>query len=175
MEGDVGKFTAERGAIHRITDAVKPFVHPDRILAHALADDIERHLLIGKGAAGDARENGEGIIAREIVAREVEALAREASGVLEDTNGDGSDVCDGNLRKCPCRRERRRVDPFSQLLFREIQGNDISESPTSFPLFFWLPIELFLGQYRSLSKFLFGPGCCAKHRSASRYHWCESH
>ena len=58
VEGDVGKFTAERGAIHRKTDAVEPFVHLDGILAHALADDIERDLVIGKGAAGDARENG---------------------------------------------------------------------------------------------------------------------
>ena len=43
------------------------------------------------------------------------------------------------------------------------------------PLSFWLPVELFLGQYRSLCKFLFGPRGCAKHRSASRYHWCERH
>src|SRR6516165_2719285 len=43
------------------------------------------------------------------------------------------------------------------------------------PLCFWLPVELFLGQYGSLCEFLFGPRCCAKHRSASRYHWCERH
>ena len=43
------------------------------------------------------------------------------------------------------------------------------------PLCLRLPVELFLGQYGSLSKFLFGPRCCAKHRSASRYHWCERH
>jgi hypothetical protein len=42
VEGDVGKFTVERGAIHRKTDAVEPFVHPGGILAHALADDIGR-------------------------------------------------------------------------------------------------------------------------------------
>ncbi len=44
MEGDVGEFTAKRGAIHRKTDAVEPFVHLDGILAHALADDIKRDL-----------------------------------------------------------------------------------------------------------------------------------
>src|SRR5262249_1312583 len=91
------------------------------IRAHALADDRERDLVIGKGAAGDARENGEGFIARELIAREVEALAREATGVLEDTNGDRPDVRDGNLRERPCRREPRRVDPFGELLFREIE------------------------------------------------------
>jgi hypothetical protein len=47
VEGNVGKFTAKRGAIHRKTDAVEPFVHLDGILAHALADNIERDLVIG--------------------------------------------------------------------------------------------------------------------------------
>ena len=74
MEGDVGELTAERGAIHGKTDAIEPFVHLDCILAHALADDIERDLVIAKGAAGDTREDGEGVIPRELVAREVEAL-----------------------------------------------------------------------------------------------------
>jgi len=48
------KLTPEGGAIHRKTDAVEPFVHPNGILAHALADDIERDLVIAKGAAGAA-------------------------------------------------------------------------------------------------------------------------
>src|SRR6478672_9750520 len=113
VEIDVGKITAERGAIHRKTDAVEPFVHPNGILTHALADDIERDLVIAKGAAGDTREDGEGVIPRELVAREVEALAREATGVLKDANGDRANVCDRNLRERPRRRERRGVDPFS--------------------------------------------------------------
>src|SRR5450631_4343897 len=117
MEGDVGKLTVERGAIHRKADAFKPFVHPGAILPHALADDIERDLIIGERAAGDARENGDDVIPRELVAREVEALAREATGVLEGANGDRSDVRDGDLRERPARRERRRVDPLSELLF----------------------------------------------------------
>src|SRR5260370_23892060 len=121
VEGDLGKFMVERGAIHRKSDAVEPFVHPGGILAHALADDIERDLVIGEGPAGDARENGDDVIPRKQVAREVEALAREATGVLEDTNGDRPDVRDGNLRERPCRRERRRIDPFSELLLREIE------------------------------------------------------
>jgi len=120
VEGDVGKFTAERGAINRKADAVEPFVHPNGILAHALADDIERDLVIAKGAAGDARKICEGVIPRELVAREVEALAGEATGVLEDANGDRPDVHDRNLREHPCRWKRRRVDPFSELLFHEI-------------------------------------------------------
>src|SRR5260370_21495042 len=53
VEGNVGKFTAKRRAIHRKTDAVEPFVHLDGILAHALADNIERDLGVGKVAAGD--------------------------------------------------------------------------------------------------------------------------
>jgi hypothetical protein len=40
VEGNVGKFTAKRGAIHRETDSVEPFVHFDGTLAHALADNI---------------------------------------------------------------------------------------------------------------------------------------
>ena len=70
MEGDVGKLTPEYAAIHRKTDAVEPFVHPNGILAHALADDIERDLVIAKRAPGDARENGHGAIPGELVARE---------------------------------------------------------------------------------------------------------
>src|SRR6202162_4519318 len=112
VEGNVGKFTAERGAIHRKTDAVEPFVHLDGILAHALADDIERNLVIAKGAPGNARENGHGVIPVELVSREVEALAREAAGVLEDPDGDRPNVRDGNLRELSCRRECRRVDSF---------------------------------------------------------------
>jgi hypothetical protein len=103
-EGDVGELTAERGAIHRKTDAVEPLVHLGGILAHALADDIERNLVIAKGVPGDARENGHGVIPVELVSREVEALAREATGVLEDANGDRPNVRDGNLRELSCRR-----------------------------------------------------------------------
>ncbi len=121
MESDVGELTAERGAIHRKTDAVKPFVHLDRILAHALADDIERNLVIAKGTPGDARENGHGVIPVELVSREVEALAREATGVFEDANGDRPNVRDGNLRELSCRRECSRVDSFRELLFDEIE------------------------------------------------------
>src|SRR5208282_191251 len=111
----------ERGAIHRKTDAVEPFVHLDGILAHALADDIERNLVIAKRAPRDARENGHGVIPVELVSREVEALAREATGVFEDANGDRPNVRDGNLRELSCRRECRRVDSFRELLFYEIE------------------------------------------------------
>ena len=45
LKSNVGKFAAKRGAIHRKTDAVKPFVHFDGVLAHALADHIKRHLV----------------------------------------------------------------------------------------------------------------------------------
>ena len=103
MEGDVGELTVERGAIRRIADTVQPFVHPGAILAHALADDIERDLVIGEGAAGDARENGDDVIPGKRVARQIKALAREATGVLEDANGDRPDVRDGDLRECALR------------------------------------------------------------------------
>src|SRR6516164_4662475 len=103
VEGNVGKFTAKRDAIHRKTDAVEPFVHLDGILAHTLADDIEWDLVVRKRASGDARENGHRVIPSELVACEVEALAGEASGIFEDTNGNRPDVRDGNLRERPCR------------------------------------------------------------------------
>src|SRR6202521_316536 len=48
VESDIGKFTAERGAIHRKTDAVKPFIHLDGIFSHTLADHIERDLEVAK-------------------------------------------------------------------------------------------------------------------------------
>jgi len=54
----------------------KPFVHLDGILAHALTDDIERDLIIGKVATGDPRENAHGVITCELVAREVENASR---------------------------------------------------------------------------------------------------
>src|SRR5260370_18390603 len=113
VEGDVGELTAERGAIHRKTDAVEPFVHPNGILAHALADDIERDLVIVKRAAGNARENGEGVIPRELVAREVEALAREATRVLEEADGDRPGFHHGTFCEGPVRRRGRGVDPVS--------------------------------------------------------------
>ena len=121
MEGNVGKFTAKRGTIHRKTDAVEPFLHFDGILAHTLADDIEWDLVVRKRAAGDSRENGHRFIPRKLVAREVETLAGETTGVLEDANGNRPDVCDGNLREGSGRRECRRVNPFSKLLFYEIE------------------------------------------------------
>jgi hypothetical protein len=54
-----------------------------------LADDVQRDLEIGERATGDTREDGEDVVARELVAPEVEALACEAAWVLEEANGDG--------------------------------------------------------------------------------------
>ncbi len=54
-------------------------------------------LEIGERATGDARENGEGVTPREFVAREVDALADEATG-------DRLDLRDGNLPERPCWR-----------------------------------------------------------------------
>src|SRR5258707_15212116 len=87
VEGNVGKFTAKRGAIHRKTDAFEPFVHLDGILAHTLADDIEWDLVLRKRAAGDSRENGHRFIPRQLVAREIETLAGQTTVALEDANG----------------------------------------------------------------------------------------
>jgi hypothetical protein len=61
------------------------------------------------------------VIPGELVACEVEAFAGEETGVLKDANGDRPDVHDGNLRERPCRRECRRVYPFSELPFYEIE------------------------------------------------------
>src|SRR5260370_19391200 len=119
VEGDVGELTAERGAIHRIADAVQPIVHLGGILTHALADDIERDLVIVKRAAGNARENGEGVIPRELIARAVAALAREATRVLEEADGDRPDVHHANLRERPRRRGDRGAESFAELLLRE--------------------------------------------------------
>src|SRR5260370_823089 len=83
-------------ALDRKADAGERFVHPSGIVAHALEDDIELDLVIGKGGAGDAAEDGEGVLPRELVAGEVEALAGEAPGVLKDANGDRPNVRDSN-------------------------------------------------------------------------------
>jgi hypothetical protein len=120
VESNIRKFTAERGAIHRKTDAIEPFVHLDSVLAHALSNGMKWDLVIAKGAPGDARENGHGLIPCEFVAREVEAFTREATGILKHTDRDRPDVRDGNLREGSCRGERRRVNPFRKLLFYEI-------------------------------------------------------
>src|SRR6266436_2501137 len=55
------------------------------------------------------------------VAPEVEALACEAAWVLEEANGDGPDVRDGDLRELSRRRERRGVDALRELLFAEME------------------------------------------------------
>ena len=121
MKGDVGELTAERRAIDRETNTVEPLVHLGAVLTHALADDVQRDLEIGERATGDTREDGEYVVARELVAPEVEALACEAAWVLEEANGDGPDVRDGHLRELSRRRERCGVDALRQLLFTEIE------------------------------------------------------
>ena len=92
VKGDVGKLTAERCAIDREADAVEPLVHLDPVLTHALADDVQRDLKISERATGDPGEDDEDVVGRELVATEVEALAREAAWILEDANGDSADV-----------------------------------------------------------------------------------
>jgi hypothetical protein len=47
-----------------------------------LADEVQRDLEIGEWATGDTGEDGEDVVARELVAPEVEALACEAAWVL---------------------------------------------------------------------------------------------
>ena len=61
---------------------VEPLVHLAGVLTHPLADDFERDLEIGEPATGDTREDGEDVVARELVAPEVEALAGIAAWVL---------------------------------------------------------------------------------------------
>jgi hypothetical protein len=89
-KGDVGELTAERCAIDRVADTVEPLVHLDAVLTHALADDIQRDLEIGEWATADTREDGDDVVARELVAPKVEALACKAARVLEEANGDGA-------------------------------------------------------------------------------------
>src|SRR5450755_3305489 len=101
LEGDVRKFTAKRSPIDRKTNALEPFIHLDGILAHALADDLERNLIVGERAADDTREGGHGFIPGEFISGEVETLAGEASGLLKDANSDRPDIMDGNLRVGP--------------------------------------------------------------------------
>src|SRR4029077_13869041 len=103
VESDLGKFTAESGAIHRKTDAVEPFVPLNGILSHTRADHIERDLKVGKRAADDTREYGHGFISCEFVAREVETFAGESSGIFKNANGDLPDVRGGDLRERPWR------------------------------------------------------------------------
>src|SRR5258708_19786465 len=55
------------------------------------------------------------------VAAEVEAVACEGAWVLEEANGDGADVRDGDLRELSRRRERRGVDALRELLFAEME------------------------------------------------------
>src|SRR5258706_7045760 len=129
VEGNVGELTAERCAIDRVADTVEPLVHLGGVLTHALADDVQRDLQIGERATGDPREDGDDVVARELVAPEVEALAFEAAWVLEEANGDGADVRDGDLRELPRRRERRGVDAFRELLFPEIKGPHEVDGP----------------------------------------------
>src|SRR5260221_12869658 len=73
-EGDVGELAMEHRAIRRIADAVEPFVHPGVTRSHALADGIERNLVIRDGAAGHAREDRNDVIPRQLVAHEFESL-----------------------------------------------------------------------------------------------------
>jgi hypothetical protein len=121
VEGDVGEITAERCAIDRIADTVEPLVHLDAVLTHALADDVQGDLEIGEWATADTPEDGDDVVASKLVAPQVEALACKAARVLEDANGDGPDVRDGDLREPSRRRERRGVDTLRELLYTEVR------------------------------------------------------
>src|SRR6476661_5322271 len=121
VKGDVGELTAERCAIDREADTVEPLVHLGAVLTHALADDVQGDLEISERATGHTREDGNDVVARELVAREVEAPAGEAAWVLEEANGDGPDIRDSDLRELSRRRERRGVDALRELLFAEIE------------------------------------------------------
>ena len=121
VEGNVGELAAKRCAIDREADAIEPLVHLGAVLSHALADDVQWDVEIGEGAPGDSREDRDDVVARELVASEVEALACEAAWLLEDANGDGPDVGDGELREFSRRWERHRVDALRELLLSEIE------------------------------------------------------
>src|SRR5882724_5058293 len=121
VKGDIGELTAERRAIEREADTLEPLVHLGAVLTHALADDVRRNLEIGKRATGDAREDSDDVVAREFVAPEVEAFAREAPWVLEEANGDGPDVRHCDLRERSRRREWRGVNALRELLLAEIE------------------------------------------------------
>jgi hypothetical protein len=53
VKTDVGELTAERCAIDRVADTIKPLVHLGGVLTYALADDVQRDLEIGERATGD--------------------------------------------------------------------------------------------------------------------------
>src|SRR5207245_2438685 len=69
VEGDIGELAAERLAIDRIADAIEPLVHLGTVLTHTLADDIHRDLEVGERTTGNAREDRDDVVARELVAR----------------------------------------------------------------------------------------------------------
>src|SRR6185369_4626439 len=119
VKGDVREFMAERCAIDHVADSIEPLVHLDGVLTHALANDVQRDLEIGERATGDTREDGEDVVARELVASEVEALACKAAWSLKEANGDGADVRNGDLRELSLRRQRPGVDALGELLFGE--------------------------------------------------------
>jgi hypothetical protein len=87
-----GELVTKRCAIDREADVIEPFAHLGAVLTHALADDVQRDLEIGERASDDTREDGDDVVARELGAPEVEALADEAARLLEEPNGDGPDV-----------------------------------------------------------------------------------
>src|SRR5260370_22282940 len=51
----------------------------------------------------------------------VEAVDCEAVWDLEEANGDGPDIRNGDLRELSRRRERRGVDAIRELLFAEVE------------------------------------------------------
>src|ERR1035438_8474416 len=89
--------------------------------AHPLPDDVQRDLEVGERATRDAREDGDYLVARELVAPEVEALARKVIRVLEDAGRDGPDVRDSDSRERPRPWEWRGVDALRELLLAEIE------------------------------------------------------
>jgi len=58
-------------------------------------------LVVAERASGDARENCENVVPRELVAGEVEAPTRKAGWIFEDANGNRPDVRDADLRERP--------------------------------------------------------------------------
>ena len=86
-EGDVARLTVEGGAIHRIPDT------PSSPMRWRMTSSGSWSLATGRPLTRE--RNGDDVIPRKLVAREVEAPARAAAGVFEDANGDRPDVHDG--------------------------------------------------------------------------------
>jgi hypothetical protein len=104
---DVGKAGSQGRDVDLVTDSPEPLEER----AQAGSEVGGRKLAEGEATSGDPGQHGRGLLARELVAGELDALADELIALLDDRRSNGGEVLDGELLERTVWRQRQRERP----------------------------------------------------------------